>query len=260
MTGAAVQRRAFYAGGLALAALGWAVLALWAASPWGRYLDHGGIAEAGFAGAICEAVPGGGAVLHVAGWVLMLGAMMLPTTLPVLWLFGRMTARRGDRARLMAAVVAGYLAAWAGFGIVAHLGDAAVIAEVRRSAWLTFNGWALGAAVLALAGAFQFSALKRRCLERCRSPLGLVMQHWRGVRPMGEAWGLGLAHGAFCVGCCWALMLIMFVVGTGNVGWMLLLGAVMAAEKNLAWGRRLSAPVGMALIGWSAAAVALHAA
>ena len=70
------------------------------------------------------------------------------------------------------------------------------------------------------------------------------MQHWRGARPLREAWGLGLAHGLFCVGCCWALMLIMFVVGTGNVGWMLALALVMAVEKNLAWGRRLSAPVG----------------
>jgi predicted metal-binding membrane protein len=256
VTGEAVQRRAFYAGGLALAALGWAVLAVWAASPWGRYLGHGGIADTGLLSTICGA--DGSAALYVAGWVLMLGAMMLPTTLPVLWIFGRMTAQRWDRRRLMAALVAGYVAAWVAFGVLAHLGDAVVVAGVRRSVWLTFDGWALGAAVLALAGGFQFSGLKRRCLERCRSPLGLVMQHWRGARPMAEAWGLGLAHGVFCVGCCWALMLVMFVVGTGNVGWMLLLGLVMAAEKNLAWGRRLSAPVGLGLIGWSVAVVALH--
>ena len=68
--------------------------------------------------------------------------------------------------------------------------------------------------------------------------------HWRGRSPAREAWGLGLAHGLFCVGCCWALMLVMFVVGMGNVGWMLVLGLVMAAEKNLPWGERLSAPRG----------------
>ena len=190
----------------------------------------------------------------------MLAAMMLPTALPVLWLFGRVAGRRGGAGRLVAVAAAGYLAAWAGFGLVAHLADAEVAAGVRQSAWLTFNGWALGAAVLALAGAFQFSGLKRRCLERCRSPLALVMQHWRGARPLREAWGLGLAHGLFCVGCCWALMLIMFVVGTGNVGWMLALALVMAVEKNLASGRRLSAPVGVALLAWSGAVVALHAA
>ena len=109
-----------------------------------------------------------------------------------------------------------------------------------------------------LAGLFQFSALKRRCLERCRSPLGQVMAHWRGRRPRREAWELGLAHGLFCVGCCWALMLVMFVVGMGNIGWMLVLGLVMAMEKNLSWGRRLSAPVGLGLIGWSLAVIAPH--
>jgi predicted metal-binding membrane protein len=114
--------------------------------------------------------------------------------------------------------------------------------------------------VLALAGAFQFSGLKRRCLDQCRTPLGQVMRSWRGIAPAREAWGLGLAHGIFCVGCCWALMLIMFVVGTGNVGWMLLLGLVMAAEKNLPWGARLSAPLGLALLASAAGVVALNAA
>lgn len=250
MTGEALQRRAFYAGGLALAALGWALIWLWAASPWGRYLEHGGAAE------LCG--PGGGAAAYVAGWVLMLAAMMLPTSLPVIWLFGRMTAGRRDRRRLAAALVAGYLAAWAGFAVAAHLADAAVLAGVRRSAWLAVNGWVPGAAVLAGAGVFQFSGLKRRCLDRCRSPLALVMGHWRGVRPLAEAWGLGLAHGLFCVGCCWALMLVSFAVGMGNLGWMLLLGLAMAAEKNLAWGRRLSAPLGVALIGAGAVLVGLH--
>jgi predicted metal-binding membrane protein len=250
------QSRGFVATGLMLAALAWALLALWAASPWGRYLDHGGWARGGLAGSLCAALAPGAA--YVAGWSLMLAAMMLPTALPVLALLQRMTARRPDGGRLVALAAAGYLAAWAGFGLCAHLADLAVAAGVRRSAWLTFNGWALGAAVLAAAGLFQFSPLKRRCLERCRTPLGLLAARWRGVSPRREAWGLGLAHGIFCVGCCWALMLIMFAVGTGNVGWMLLLGLVMAAEKNLPGGRRLSAPLGIGLLGWSAATVALH--
>ena len=95
-------------------------------------------------------------------------------------------------------------------------------------------------------------------VERCRTPVGHVMRHWRGVSPAREAWRLGLAHGVFCVGCCWALMLIMFVVGTGNLGWMLLLGLAMAAEKNFRWGARLSAPLGAGLLAWSAGVVALH--
>jgi predicted metal-binding membrane protein len=112
---------------------------------------------------------------------------------------------------------------------------------------LTFNGWAIGAAVVALAGAFQFSALKYRCLDKCRTTLSFVMEHWRGRQERAQAFCMGWRHGVFCVGCCWALMLLMFVVGTGNVGWMLLLGAVMAAEKNLVCGHRLRAPLGLAL-------------
>ncbi len=124
-----------------------------------------------------------------------------------------------------------------------------MLAEVvQHSAWLTFNGWAIGAAVLALAGAFQFTEVKYRCLDKCRTPYGFVMQHWRGRRPRWDSLALGLHHGMFCVVCCWALMLLMFVVGTGSVGWMLLLAAAMAAEKNLPWGRRLAAPLGGLLL------------
>jgi predicted metal-binding membrane protein len=254
--------RAFVASGLALAVAAWTLLALWSASPYGRYLDHGDWTRLGLVGAICARIPFGTALLpgaaYVAGWVLMLSAMMLPTALPVLSIFQRITAGRADAARLLALAAAGYLGAWAGFGLVAHLADLGLAAAVRQSAWLTFNGWALGAAVLALAGLFQFSDLKRRCLDRCRSPLAEVTAHWHGRHPVREAWRLGLAHGIFCVGCCWALMLIMFVVGTGNVGWMLLLGLAMAAEKNLPRGRRLSAPLGIGLLAWSGGLAAWH--
>jgi predicted metal-binding membrane protein len=149
---------------------------------------------------------------------------------------------------LLGLLTAGYLLAWAGFGLVAHLLDSALHAAARRSDWLIGNGWALGAAVLATAGLFQFSRLKYRCLDKCRAPYGFIAERWHGPHPRKSAWRLGLDHGLYCVGCCWALMLLMFVVGTGNVGWMLGLGAVMAVEKNLPWGRRLSRPLGAALL------------
>ena len=112
----------------------------------------------------------------------------------------------------------GYAAAWLGFGVAAYGIDAAVRAAVAQSGWLVAHGWVVGSVVIAGAGAFQFSALKYRCLERCRTPFGFVNAHWRGRNPRRESFALGLAHGLFCVGCCWALMLVTFVVGMTLVG------------------------------------------
>jgi predicted metal-binding membrane protein len=123
---------------------------------------------------------------------------------------------------------------------------------------LTINAWVLGAVVLVIAGLFQFSRLKYHCLDKCRTPLSFIMQHWHGITPRRDAFLLGTHHGVFCVGCCWAIMLLMFVVGTGNVGWMLVLGGVMGIEKNAAWGRKLSRPLGLALIAWGALIVGGH--
>jgi predicted metal-binding membrane protein len=108
------------------------------------------------------------------------------------------------------------------------------------------------------AGLYQFTPLKHQCLEKCRSPLNFVMQHWHGGRGEQEAFRLGIHHGLFCIGCCWSLMLLMFVVGVGNLAWMLALATVMTVEKNVAWGRRLSTPLGAALIGLAAVLVAAH--
>ena len=236
----------------ALTAAAWLALWLWGQSPYARYLDHGNWSEIGLAGSVCRALPGGGDTLarayFVGGWVLMLAAMTLPATSPLLDIFRRLTAQRADRRWLMALVVIGYLAIWAAFGLAAHLVDWAVLSVVRQSDWLIANGWVIGAAVLATAGLYQFSTLKYRCLDKCRAPLGFVIEHWRGAREKWQALLLGGRHGAFCVGCCWCLMLLMFVVGTANVGWMLALGAVMAAEKNLPAGRRLASPIGAVLL------------
>ncbi len=119
---------------------------------------------------------------------------------------------------------------------------------MQRSVWLTFNSWLIGALILLSAGLFEFSSLKYRCLDACRSPLAFVMTRWRGRHPLFESVGIGIAHGVTCVGCCWLLMLLMLVVGTGSIGWMLALGALMALEKNSRWGRRLAAPLGVTLV------------
>ncbi|HKA40734.1 MAG TPA: DUF2182 domain-containing protein [Burkholderiales bacterium] len=240
----------------------WITLWFWSNSPYGRYLDHGRWTDFGVAAAICRVLPAGDvvapALLYAAGWLLMIAAMMLPTTLPVLEIFRRITAGRPDANLLTWLVISGYGLAWLCFGLAAHAADWLLHAAVERSAWFVVNGWVVGAAVLGIAGLFQFSALKYRCLDKCRTPFGFVIERWRGKAPALEALRLGLGHGAFCVGCCWALMLLMFVVGTGSVGWMLALSAVMAAEKNLPGGHHVAAPLGVGLLAWAGFVVFLN--
>jgi predicted metal-binding membrane protein len=260
-----VEARPALLGGflLGLAALAWIALFWWSASPYSRYLAHGGWSDLAVVAALCRAIPQGSivvpGVLHALAWVLMIAAMMLPTTYPLVALFRRIVAGRPDARGLVARVLAGFFVAWLGFGIAAHAADEALQWSVLRTPWMLTHGWIVGALVLGGAGAFQFSALKYRCLEQCHTPFSFIMQRWHGRAPSAEAWRIGVDHGLFCIGCGWALMLVMFVVGTGNLGWMLVLAAVMAAEKNLPWGRRLRTPLGLGLIAWSAAIVAIHA-
>lgn len=247
---AARHRRAFLPVFAALVLLAWALLWAWSLSPYARYMDHGG--WTGPLADLCRSLPGAAwwlpASLAALAWLLMCVAMMLPTTLPLFDVFERVTAGRADQGLLLALLGGGYLAVWSLFGVLAHGLHEILLAGVGRLPWLADRALWIGVATLAGAGAFQFSALKYRCLEQCRTPLSFVMTHWRGGRPRWQTLRLGAHHGLFCIGCCWALMLLMFVVGMGHLGWMLALAAVMAAEKNLLGGRRLSAPLGWALL------------
>ncbi|AOK47496.1 hypothetical protein WT60_12060 [Burkholderia sp. MSMB617WGS] len=249
------SRRVFVPLAIASIAAAWITLWMWDDSPYARFLHHVDWSETNLAG-LCRLIPAGNvvvpALLHVAAWLLMIVAMMLPTALPLLRTFERLTAARPDRNRLMLLVVLGYLAAWSAFGLAVHAGDAGLHALARRTPWLAWHGWLVGATVLALAGAYQLSPLKYRCLDKCRSPLMFVSEQWRGGNPRRESFVLGVRHGVFCVGCCWMLMCLMFAVGAGSIGWMLAIGTAMSIEKNLPHGRRLSAPLGVALLGWAA--------
>lgn len=234
----------------ALVAMTWLALGIWSVSPYSRFLDHGLLGELHFAisGEYLMFL-----LLFVAGWTLMLVAMMLPTSLPLITLFRRLTFQRADRSRLVVLLISGYLGIWILFGGLAHLGDLFVHEAVEQSAWLEANAWVIGAGTIMLAGIYQFTPLKYSCLDKCRSPLSFITEHWTGSHEQSQAFRLGVHHGIFCVGCCWSLMLLMFVVGVGNLGWMLALGTVMAVEKNMPWGRRISAPLGVGLIGWGLA-------
>lgn len=178
----------------------------------------------------------------------MTAAMMLPTTLPLVRLFDRMIAARGDSAALHASLITGYLGAWSTFGMMMYWIDWLLHVGLGGWPWLARRPWFPSLVILAIAGAFQFSELKYHCLEKCRTPLGFILGYWHGGRPKREAFNVGWAHGIYCIGCCWALMLLMFAIGMGNLGWMLLLGSLMALEKNVSWGRHLSVPIGGALL------------
>lgn len=223
---------------LALAGLAWLSLWVWAASPYGRYLHH-------------ESVPGSLLLemgLFDLGWLLMIVAMMLPTSVPLVLTFGALVGRRRTPGTLVGLLLAGYLVVWAGFGLAAWILDRGIHATVDAVPWLAEHPEIIIGATLLAAGLWQFSPLRDRCLDECRSPLGFVMNRWRGTSERREALAIGIAHGAFCIGCCWSLMLVMFGVGLGSVTAMLALGAITAIEKNLPWGRRLTRPLGVVLI------------
>jgi predicted metal-binding membrane protein len=193
----------------------------------------------------------------------MTAAMMLPTSLPMIRAFTVPARAQARPVAAMAAFLAGYFAVWTAFAVVALTGDALVHWLVDTSAWLAERQWLISGSVLIGAGAFQFSPIKERCLAECRSPVQFL---WRHYRPgLAGAWRLGIGHGIFCLGCCWALMLLMFAVGIGSLAWMAALTGVMVVEKTSRYGRRLVPVVGVGLLAWGIitvvrpSAVAAHA-
>ena len=184
--------------------------------------------------------------LFLVAWQLMIAAMMLPSSLPLVRLFSRASANQPRPLRAKAAFLGGYAAVWSCFGAAAFLGDLGVHRLVERSAWLAARPALVGGAVLVLAGAFQFSKLKDRCLTVCRHPAGYLQRHYR--RGSVAALRLGAGHGVWCVGCCWALMLVAFAAGVANLWWMAALTALMVFEKTGRQGRRGVRPIGVGLI------------
>jgi predicted metal-binding membrane protein len=239
------NRRHFTALLVALVLLAWLALFAWGESPYARYLSHEELSGISFS---LDGDTLAATLLFVSGWTVMTVAMMLPTSLPLISMFQKVVSRRQDRTFLWLLLLAGYLAVWTAFGVAVHSGDRLLHAAVEQSHWLDDRAWLIGAGTLVAAGIYQFTPLKYMCLDKCRSPLNFITSHWHGSNERSSAFKLGVHHGIFCVGCCWSLMMLMFAVGVGNVGWMLVLGIVMATEKNMPWGRRLSAPLGVALV------------
>lgn len=192
----------------------------------------------------------------VGMWFVMMVAMMTPSVAPLVLIYGVVLRRHAGSNRqtrgMTLALLGGYLATWLVFAVAAT-----VMQELLEPAGLLSGTmwWsrsaALSAAVLATAGLYQMSPLKRACLSRCRSPVRFLTEHWRpGI--LG-AFGLGLRHGAFCVGCCGMLMALLFVGGIMNLVWIAALTALVLAEKLLPAGPRFGIFTGGMLIVWAIA-------
>ena len=229
-------------------ALAWAAAVVAQATGNAELLHHDTLAEGDLSVGVALGV-------FLLAWQLMIVAMMLPSSLPLMRAF-RLVAGKGPRpGRASLALYGGYAAVWSLFGAVAFLADIWIHRLVERWAWLEANPHLIAGSVLVLAGAFQFSELKERCLRQCRNPQAFLIQHYgRGVV---TAFRLGRAHGLHCLGCCWALMLVAFAVGVANLWWMAALTAVMVFEKTSRAGQRGVAPIGITLIVVGAMAIAL---
>lgn len=179
-------------------------------------------------------------------WVVMMAAMMFPSVAPTVALYSRMTRQRSPLSPLLFA--AGYLVTWAAAGLLAFT-LAAIVSRTAGDvlAWDRAGRWAAGATLLVAAG-YELSPFKDVCLGKCRSPLGFLLSTWRDGR-----WGalrMGARHGAWCVGCCWALMASLFALGLMSVAWMAFVAGLIALEKTLPWRR-------VATYGTAAALLAL---
>jgi predicted metal-binding membrane protein len=188
--------------------------------------------------------------IFLLAWQAMIVSMMLPSSLPMIRMFGGAAAGQDRPGHAMVAFLGGYAVVWTAFGAAAFLGDAALHYTADRTPWLLAHPQVIGASVLALAGAFQFSSLKDRCLSECRQPGPFLMSRYG--RGAGAAFRLGSAHGRFCLGCCWALMLVMFAVGVAHLWWMAALTAVMVFEKRARHGATAVPWIGVILLALSA--------
>jgi predicted metal-binding membrane protein len=166
-------------------------------------------------------------------WVVMMAAMMFPSVAPTVALYSRMIRQRSPVSPLLFA--GGYLITWAGAGLAAFaLAAAAGWIGGDLLAWDRAGRWVAGATLL-VAAAYELSPLKDVCLGRCRSPLGFLIGAWR--EGPGGALRMGMQHGAWCVGCCWALMASLFALGVMSVAWMAFVAGLIALEKTLPWRR-----------------------
>lgn len=190
------------------------------------------------------------ALVFLTCWQVMIAAMMLPASMATLNQIRASGDGQARPGRTMSAFLGGYTAVWSAFALLAFTGDTLIHRTVDSLPWLAAHTILIGATTLAIAGAFQFSHLKARCLAACHAPLALVARYSR--MDAGAGWRIGLGHGLDSLGCCWALMLVMFGIGVGGLGWMLALTAVMTLEEVFARIRAPRLALGVALLALAA--------
>ena len=187
-------------------------------------------------------------------WVVMMVAMMVPSVLPALLVHRQVVRSRGpftaSRDLQSATFLFGYLLVWIAFSAMATLVQWWLHNVLVVSPSMTITRPAVAGTLMIAAGLYQWTPLKGACLSGCRSPLSFLVQHWRdGTR---GALRMGIVHGAYCTGCCWLLMALLFVYGVMNLVWIVAITAVVLAEKLLPANRWFHRALGVALIGWGA--------
>ena len=192
-----------------------------------------------------------------AMWAVMMVAMMTPSAAPMILMFAGVNRRRREQQASYvptSVFLVGYLAVWGAFSVLAASAQWGLHAASLLSPTMASTSPVLGGVLLLAAGVYQWTPLKHACLSKCRSPLGFVLNEWREGK-----WGafrMGLKHGAYCAGCCWSLMALLFVAGVMNLLWVAAIAGFVLLEKAVPGGQRLGRTAGVVLAGWGALLVA----
>jgi predicted metal-binding membrane protein len=235
------ERNLIFATLLILAAAAWGFL-IWQATMMDTTTMMGGALTMGL-----------GAPLFLAIWVAMMVAMMFPTAAPMILMFAAIHAGNRQRERAFVPTwifVSAYLVVWALFGVLAYAVATGLEYLAGQTPWVMDNAGRLGGAVLVLAGLYQLSPLKHACLAKCRTPRQFILSSWRDG--YGGAFRMGLAHGIYCLGCCWLLFVILFPLGVMNIALMAIITLLIFAEKALPLRWRLGEIAALILIGYGA--------
>ncbi|ESR22786.1 DUF2182 domain-containing protein [Lutibaculum baratangense] len=241
-----------------VAALAWAYI-VWLA----LHMDMGGERLGQMSGMMMPDITGWAPLDFAemwAMWAVMMVGMMLPSVAPMALVYARVEEHARAQGKAFASVgwfLSGYLAAWAGFSVFATLAQWAL----ERAALMSPMSMALaaeaGGVVLVAAGLYQWTPLKEACLAQCQAPLVFIQRHGGFRRTVGGSFQLGFTHGLYCIGCCWALMALLFVAGVMNLLWVAVIAIFVLLEKVVPWGRTLSRLAGAALVA-AGAVLLLH--